>query len=151
MKAKRRRSTRSRRTLAASRTRQPNYGRALLVVGVLAAFLAGALVSGYVAPDNARADEEALAVQPAVYRTAVPAQRAVYQEPRYNDYEELRPTRRGRSWEREVLIVAGSAGAGAAIGGVAGGGKGAAIGALSGGVAGLVYDLATRDRVRQER
>lgn len=51
-----------------------------------------------------------------------------------------------RSWEREVLIVAGSAGAGAAIGGVAGGKKGAAVGAISGGVAGLVYDLATRNK-----
>lgn len=51
---------------------------------------------------------------------------------------------RKRSWEREVLIVAGSSGAGAAIGAAAGGKKGAAVGAISGGVAGLVYDLATR-------
>ncbi len=51
-----------------------------------------------------------------------------------------------RSWEKEVLIVGGSAGAGAAIGGIAGGSKGAGIGALSGGVAGLVYDLATRKK-----
>jgi hypothetical protein len=50
-----------------------------------------------------------------------------------------------RSTSKEVMIVAGSAGAGAAIGGIAGGKKGAAIGAVSGGVAGLVYDLATRD------
>lgn len=54
--------------------------------------------------------------------------------------------RRRRSWEREVLIVAGSAGAGTAIGAVAGGKKGAAIGAVAGGLAGLVYDLATRNR-----
>src|SRR5262249_31026379 len=51
-----------------------------------------------------------------------------------------------RSLDKEVLIVGGSAGAGAAIGAVAGGGKGAGIGALSGGVAGLVYDLATRNK-----
>ena len=51
-----------------------------------------------------------------------------------------------RSLEKEVLIVGGSAGAGAAIGAVAGGGKGAGIGALSGGVAGLVYDLATKNK-----
>lgn len=51
-----------------------------------------------------------------------------------------------RSWEKEVLIVGGSAGAGAAIGAVAGGKKGAGVGALSGGVAGLVYDLATRNK-----
>jgi len=49
-----------------------------------------------------------------------------------------------RSWEKEVLIVAGSAGAGTAIGAVAGGKKGAAVGAVTGGVAGLIYDLATR-------
>jgi hypothetical protein len=51
-----------------------------------------------------------------------------------------------RSMKEEVLIVAGSAGAGAAIGAVAGGKKGAAIGAISGGVAGLIYDLATRKK-----
>jgi len=39
--------------------------------------------------------------------------------------------------------VAGSAGAGAAIGAIAGGGKGAAIGAASGGTAGFIYDRVT--------
>jgi hypothetical protein len=51
-----------------------------------------------------------------------------------------------RSLGKEILIVGGSAGAGAAIGAAAGGKKGAAVGALSGGVAGLVYDLATRNK-----
>ena len=55
-------------------------------------------------------------------------------------------TKKKRSLEKEVLIVGGSAGAGAAIGAAAGGGKGAGIGALTGGVAGLVYDLATRKK-----
>ena len=51
-----------------------------------------------------------------------------------------------RSWEKEALIIGGGAGAGAGIGAIAGGGKGAGIGAASGGVAGLLYDLATRNK-----
>jgi hypothetical protein len=56
------------------------------------------------------------------------------------------PKKKKRSWQKEALIVGGSSGAGAAIGAAAGGGKGAAIGAISGGVAGLIYDLATRNK-----
>jgi len=56
------------------------------------------------------------------------------------------PIKKKRSTEKEALIIGGAAGAGAAIGAAAGGGKGAGIGALSGGVAGLVYDLATRNK-----
>lgn len=51
-----------------------------------------------------------------------------------------------RSTEKSVAIVAGSAGAGAAIGALAGGGKGAAIGAASGGVAGFIYDRITANK-----
>ncbi len=51
-----------------------------------------------------------------------------------------------RSWEKEALIIGGAAGAGAAIGAVAGGGKGAAVGATAGGIGGLIYDLATRNK-----
>lgn len=50
-----------------------------------------------------------------------------------------------RSWEKEALIIGGSAGAGTAIGAIAGGKKGAAIGAAAGGVGGLIYDVLTRD------
>jgi hypothetical protein len=57
------------------------------------------------------------------------------------------PQRSGRrSWEKEVLIIGGSAGAGTAIGALAGGKKGAGVGAAVGGVGGLIYDLATRNK-----
>jgi hypothetical protein len=51
-----------------------------------------------------------------------------------------------RSWEKQALIIGGTAGAGAAIGAIAGGGKGAGIGAAAGGVGGLIYDLVTRNK-----
>ncbi len=51
--------------------------------------------------------------------------------------------RKPRSTGKSVAIVAGSAGAGAAIGALAGGAKGAGIGAISGGTAGLIYDRMT--------
>jgi hypothetical protein len=51
-----------------------------------------------------------------------------------------------RSWEKEVLIIGGSAGAGTGIGALAGGKKGAGVGAAAGGVGGLIYDLATRNK-----
>jgi hypothetical protein len=49
-----------------------------------------------------------------------------------------------RSWEKELLIIGGTAGAGTAVGALTGGKKGAGIGAAAGGVGGLIYDLATR-------
>jgi hypothetical protein len=56
-----------------------------------------------------------------------------------------------RSWEKDALIIGGSAGAGTLIGAVAGGGKGAAVGATAGGIGGLIYDLATRDRDKNKQ
>jgi hypothetical protein len=55
-------------------------------------------------------------------------------------------TRKPRSTGKSVAIVGGSAGAGAAIGALAGGGKGAGIGALTGGAAGFIYDRLTHNR-----
>jgi hypothetical protein len=49
-----------------------------------------------------------------------------------------------RTWEKELLIVGGTAGAGTAVGALTGGKKGAGIGAAAGGVGGLIYDLTTR-------
>jgi hypothetical protein len=57
-----------------------------------------------------------------------------------------RPHAKKRSWEKEALIIGGSAGAGTAIGALAGGKKGAGVGAAAGGVGGLIYDLVTRNK-----
>lgn len=82
--------------------------------------------------------------------TSAPAPVARAQRPRavqQRTYSAARPAattvRKQRPVTHSVAIVAGSAGAGAAIGALAGGKKGAAIGALSGGAAGLIYDRMT--------
>jgi len=53
---------------------------------------------------------------------------------------------RERSFGHSAAIVGGSAGAGAAIGALAGGGKGAGIGALAGGAGGFIYDRLTHKK-----
>jgi hypothetical protein len=79
---------------------------------------------------------------PALEHRAAPRYAARSSRPVRDSYGEP-VVHRQRSTKKSVAIVAGSAGAGAAIGALAGGGKGAAIGAVSGGVAGFIYDRMT--------
>jgi hypothetical protein len=86
-------------------------------------------------------------VQPRARRAAT----STYNDATYSNDQVARnpygePIRHHRSTDKSALIVAGSAGTGAAIGAIAGGGKGAAIGAISGGAAGFIYDRMTANK-----
>ena len=113
-------------------------------------------------PAMAQNQDQDSVTQPAVYAQDRPAasprprpHRAAYNQPAYSptyaNAQVVRdssgePIRHNRSTQNSALIVAGSAGTGAAIGAIAGGGKGAAIGALSGGAAGFIYDRLTANK-----
>jgi hypothetical protein len=64
-----------------------------------------------------------------------------YREPYATRY---RVQRRHRSWGKSALVIGGSAGTGAGIGGILAGKKGALIGAALGGGAGSLYESAHR-------
>lgn len=126
------------------------YPKIFMTAAILLAFAAGAVFEGYTKFGATNASPAAAietAPAPATSSNLV-AQPHPYAAPRAVTTTSVapRPVHRKRSLKKEALIVAGSSGAGAAIGAVAGGGKGAAIGAVSGGVAGLVYDMATRNK-----
>lgn len=100
----------------------------------------------YTGPEMNASDNSTPAAQPQqqpVVRTR-PRQARYSSAARPTDaYGEPVAVRHERPFNQSAMIVAGSAGTGAAIGAIAGGGKGAGIGAISGGVAGFIYDRLT--------
>jgi hypothetical protein len=120
--------------------------------GLVLAFLLGTAATGITTAFNKPESAAAVTPEPAVRASAPVRTRTVVSRP--SSFVDNSPTytnnapavKKQRTMKQEVLIVGGSAGAGAAIGAVAGGKKGAAVGAISGGVAGLIYDMATRNK-----
>ncbi|MBZ5510412.1 MAG: hypothetical protein LAN70_04505 [Acidobacteriia bacterium] len=145
--------------------------RTAIVSSVITAVLVSALglwaVPKLMNPQTAQAQDQDSVLQPAVYSAAAaqPSDQPVL-NPRpgarraststYNDSTHANnptvrdaygePVHHHRTTDQSALIVAGSAGTGAAIGAIAGGGKGAAIGAISGGAAGFIYDRLTANK-----
>ena len=68
------------------------------------------------------------------------------QSPRATRYQPESQHSNKQPWEKDALIVGGSAAGGALIGAAAGGSKGASAGAVAGGVAGLIYDLVSKNK-----
>jgi hypothetical protein len=138
----------------------------LIRTAVVTSLVTALVVSGvsyYVMPKlTANAQEQSdptysgVTLQPATYRsvsqpvyTQPRVRRVAMTQPANSDVERDvygEPVAKKRSTGKSVMIVAGSAGAGAAIGALAGGKKGAAIGAISGGTAGLIYDRMTANK-----
>jgi len=129
-------------------------GKILVAAGTVLAFVLGTMASGiYTATSRAFNPADEKVISPIeTTKSTVPVSRTHLFQPKMVSVPStsaMSPplqSQKKRSLEREALIVGGSAGAGAAIGAVAGGGKGAGIGAVSGGIAGLIYDLATRNK-----
>jgi len=123
----------------------------LIAVGLVAAFVVGTMASSISSKAFTPPVEEKVVTTPRYTTTPVARSYVASRTVAVSDVtpeREVAPAvaKKKRSLKQEALIVGGSAGAGAAIGAVAGGKKGAAVGAVSGGIAGLIYDLATRNK-----
>jgi len=102
------------------------YGRPLPVVP--------AATQAAYAPQRAYAPAPVYASQP-VARSTVASQRRVVSE---------RVPEKKRSWQKSALVIGGSAGTGAGVGGLVAGKKGALVGAAIGGGAASIYEGAKR-------
>jgi hypothetical protein len=114
--------------------------------------------AGYMTPEQAvygAPQQQQFAPAAAAVAAPVPASVVYRQAPVRTQRVAARPAstspvvvRQKRPFSHSAAIVAGSAGAGAVVGALAGGKKGAAIGALAGGGAGLIYDRVTANKQR---